>query len=93
MEIARELALGLPQGSVLVEPEALKPYECDGLSAYRATPLVAAIPTNEEEVAAVLRGIEQKSTMYQGDDPCNGQTGTAPCSRVLVFTAHATYKP
>ena len=41
---------------------------------------------------AVLRGIEQKSTMYQGDDPCNGQTGTAPCSRVLVFTAHATYK-
>ncbi len=41
---------------------------------------------------AVLRGLEQKSTTYEGDDPCSGQTGTAPCSRVLVFTAHATYK-
>jgi hypothetical protein len=41
---------------------------------------------------AVLRGLEQKSTTYEGDDPCTGQTGTAPCARVLVFTAHATYK-
>ena len=39
---------------VLVEREALKPYECDGLSAYRETPLVAAIPADEKEVAAVL---------------------------------------
>src|ERR1044072_5189662 len=55
MEIARELELGLPHGSVLVDREALKPYECDGLSAYRATPLVAAIPTDEAEGAAVLQ--------------------------------------
>lgn len=41
---------------------------------------------------AVMRGIEQKSTTYEGDDPCGGQTGTAPCARTLVFTAHATYK-
>ncbi|MGZ5035080.1 MAG: hypothetical protein ACXWAC_17945, partial [Usitatibacter sp.] len=54
-EIARELARGLPHGSVLTGSEALKPYECDGLSAYRATPLVAAIPADEDEVAAVLR--------------------------------------
>ena len=39
---------------MLVDQEALKPYECDGLSAYRATPLVAAIPADENEVAAVL---------------------------------------
>ena len=54
-EIARELARGLPPGSVLVEPEDLRPYECDGLSAYRATPLVATIPADEREVAVVLR--------------------------------------
>lgn len=41
---------------------------------------------------AVLRGIETRSTTYEGDDPCSGQTGTAPCARTLVFTAHATYK-
>jgi hypothetical protein len=41
---------------------------------------------------AVLRGLETKSTTYTGDDPCNGQTGSAPCARTLVFTAYATYK-
>jgi hypothetical protein len=41
---------------------------------------------------AVLRGLEQKSTVYEGDDPCSGQTGTAACARTLVFTAYATYK-
>src|SRR5207253_7510323 len=30
------------------------PYECDGLSAYRETPLAAVIPANEREVAEVL---------------------------------------
>ena len=41
---------------------------------------------------AVLRGLEQKQTKYEGEDPCSGQTGTAPCARTLVFTAYATYK-
>jgi hypothetical protein len=44
----------LPGASVLADGESLKPYECDGLSAYRQTPLVAAIPGGEAEVAAVL---------------------------------------
>jgi glycolate oxidase len=52
--VASALARELAPGSVLVDREALKPYECDGLSAYRATPLAAAIPANEKEVAAVL---------------------------------------
>ena len=54
-EVAGRLAAVLAQGSVLVDREELKPYECDGLSAYRATPLVAAIPGDEAEVAAVLQ--------------------------------------
>lgn len=41
---------------------------------------------------AVLRGLETKSEKYEGEDPCSGQTGTAPCARTLVFTAYATYK-
>lgn len=41
---------------------------------------------------AVLRGLEQKAAVYEGDDPCSGQTGTAPCARTLVFKAFATYK-
>ncbi len=30
-------------------------YECDGLTAYRATPLLVVLPDSEEQVAAVLR--------------------------------------
>ena len=52
--VAALLARALPEGAVLVAREDLKPYECDGLSAYRETPLVAAIPADEEQVAAVL---------------------------------------
>ena len=54
-EVAGMLAASLAPESVLVDREALKPYECDGLSAYRETPLVAAIPANEAEVAVVMR--------------------------------------
>ncbi|HUQ29067.1 MAG TPA: FAD-linked oxidase C-terminal domain-containing protein [Usitatibacter sp.] len=77
MEIARELALGLPQGSVLVDPEALKPYECDGLSAYRATPLVATIPTNEAEVAAVLKVARRNKTPVVARGSGTGLSGGA----------------
>src|SRR5690606_22954984 len=40
---------------LMYETEDLRPYECDGLAAYRALPLVVALPTTEEQVVAVLR--------------------------------------
>src|SRR5258708_7356279 len=52
--LASELRRVLGPAGVLAEKEDLKPYECDGLSASRETPLVAAIPIDEDEVAAVL---------------------------------------
>src|SRR3954471_18415471 len=60
--IAARLATALRHGAVIAQGEALKPYECDGLSAYRATPLAVATPTSEEEVAAVLRVARESST-------------------------------
>ena len=35
--------------------EALKPYECDGLTAYRQIPLVAVLPETVEQVQEVMR--------------------------------------
>jgi len=40
--------------SLLFETEDLKPYECDGLSAYRAVPLVVALPETIEQVQNIL---------------------------------------
>jgi glycolate oxidase len=45
----------LPQGCVLAEVEDLRPYECDGLSAYRQVPLAVALPETIEQAQSVLR--------------------------------------
>ena len=54
-EVVRRLLAGLPRHCVLASPEELKPYECDGLSAYREVPLAVALPENEAQVRHVLR--------------------------------------
>ncbi len=45
----------LPARCILAEDEELRPYECDGLSAYRQLPAVAVLPETVEQVQAVLR--------------------------------------
>ena len=45
----------LPGASVLHAEEDLKPYECDGLTAYRQIPLVAVLPDTVEQVQEVMR--------------------------------------
>ncbi len=45
----------LPESGLIAEPLRLKPYETDGLSAYRQVPLAVALPETTEQVAAVLR--------------------------------------
>ena len=54
-EVAAALRAFLPGPAVLFEHEDVKPYECDGLSAYRQVPMVVALPANEAEVRNVLR--------------------------------------
>ncbi len=45
----------LPSSAVLFDAEDLRPYECDGLSAYRELPLAVCLPETVEQVRAVLR--------------------------------------
>jgi glycolate oxidase len=44
----------LPARAVLFEEEDTRPYECDGLTAYRQLPMVVALPETEEQVRRVL---------------------------------------
>ncbi len=44
----------LPQSGVIEESKRLKPYETDGLSAYRQPPMAVVLPETTEQVAAVL---------------------------------------
>ena len=54
-EIATALARWLPAESVLTQPEDVRPFETDGLTAYRQLPYVVVLPQSEAEVQAVLR--------------------------------------
>jgi glycolate oxidase len=53
-EVAAALRQILPPDSVLWRDEDLRPYECDGLTAFRQKPMVVALPRSEEEARQVL---------------------------------------
>jgi glycolate oxidase len=52
--VARALRAFLPARAVLWEEEDTRPYECDGLTAYRQLPMVVALPESEEQVRRIL---------------------------------------
>ena len=52
-EVVSALRAVLPEASVLFNEEDTRPYECDGLSAYRQLPMVVVLPENEAQVVAV----------------------------------------
>jgi glycolate oxidase len=54
-DVVAALRAVLPPSSVLSEQEDTRPYECDGLSAYRQLPMAVALPADEAQVLAVLR--------------------------------------
>jgi len=53
-EIVRALKKLVPGDAVIAEDSALVPYESDGLSAYRQTPLAVVLPETTQQVSAVL---------------------------------------
>lgn len=53
--LIKDLYAILPVDAVLYEAEDLKPYECDGLSAYRQLPLVVVMPQTESQIVQILQ--------------------------------------
>ena len=54
-ELAQQLRRILPRTALLDSTEDLRPYECDGLSAYRQLPGLVALPETIEQVQQILR--------------------------------------
>ncbi|HEY8067600.1 MAG TPA: FAD-linked oxidase C-terminal domain-containing protein [Burkholderiales bacterium] len=53
--VAQALRAFLPERSVLWQEEDTRPYECDGLTAYRRVPMVVALPETDEQVQRILK--------------------------------------
>jgi glycolate oxidase len=54
-DVVAALSAVLPRGAILFRHEDTVPYECDALTAYRASPLVVVLPETEMQVAATLK--------------------------------------
>jgi glycolate oxidase len=55
MQVAAALARVLPRSSILTRREETAPFECDGLTAFRANPMIVVLPQTQSELASVLR--------------------------------------
>ncbi len=75
--LVRALRQLLPAESVLDRREDLRPYECDGLSAYRQLPLVTVLPETVEQVQAIVRLCHQRRVPVVARGAGTGLSGGA----------------
>jgi glycolate oxidase len=54
-DVLRDLQHSAPTLRLLHREEDLRPFECDGLAAYRVLPMLVAIPDNLDEVEILLK--------------------------------------
>jgi glycolate oxidase len=91
-EVVSRLKARLPADAVLYEQEDTRPYECDGLSAYRELPMVVALPANEDEVRFVLETCHALQVPVVARGAGTGLSGGALPSGAGVLLALAKIK-
>ena len=81
--LVAQLQAVLPKDAVIHEEAETRAYECDALTAYRCPPLLAVLPANTEEVAAVLKICHAESVPVvprgSGTSLAGGALPTADC--------------
>jgi len=76
-EAAAELSNLVPAESVLWTEEQLRPYESDGLTVMKATPLLVVLPHSIEQVQAVMRWAQSTQTPVVARGAGTGLSGGA----------------
>jgi glycolate oxidase len=67
----------LGPGNVIVEPEQLRVYECDGLTGHRAVPELVVLPGSTEEVQTVVRACYEAGVPFVARGAGTGLSGGA----------------
>ena len=81
-----EIESRLPDLEVLHRPEELRPYECDGLSAYRSVPLLVVLPERIEQVEELLRICHRRQVPVVARGAGTGLSGGAlPLERGVLL--------
>jgi glycolate oxidase len=89
--VVAALSAVLPAHALLWRGEDTTAYECDGLTAYRATPLVVALPETEAQVAAVLKACHALGVPVVARGAGTGLSGGAMPHRLGVTLALAKF--
>lgn len=77
IRFAEELKQGLPAAAVLSTVEELRPYESDGLTALKATPLLVVLPETIEQVQTIMRWARDNSVPVVARGAGTGLSGGA----------------
>ena len=75
--LALRLREFLPRESVLTDEEDKRPYECDGLSAYRKLPWIVVLPDTIEQVGRVLKLCSEQNISVVARGAGTGLSGGA----------------
>ena len=85
--LVSELHEVVAREAVLTDYEALKPFECDGLTAYRQVPMAVVLPRTIEEVQNVVRICAQHSVPVVTRGAGTGLSGGAlPLSNGILLS-------
>ena len=88
-----ELAIRLAQicgpDSVITDPQQLRTYECDGLTAHRCSPGLVVLPGTAEQVAAIVAECAAREIPYVARGSGTGLSGGAlpRADGVLIVTS------
>ncbi|MGZ5848872.1 MAG: FAD-linked oxidase C-terminal domain-containing protein [Ramlibacter sp.] len=81
----------LPQHALLWQDEDTRPYECDGLTAYRERPLAVALRETEAQVQGVLRACHALGVPVVARGAGTGLSGGAMPNRIGVTLSLAKF--
>ncbi|MDH5218404.1 MAG: FAD-binding protein [Gammaproteobacteria bacterium] len=91
-ELLRHMQAFLDGDAVLHEAEDLRPYECDGLSAYRQVPLMVLLPRTIEQVQQIVRLCKQYNVPVVARGAGTGLSGGALPLEKGVLLSLAKFK-
>jgi glycolate oxidase len=74
---ARELSGLLAADQLIMLPEQLRTYECDGLTSHRVVPALVVLPQSSEEVQAVVRACSAHGVPFVARGAGSGLSGGA----------------
>jgi glycolate oxidase len=75
--LAAELAGICGDANVISDPQQLRTYECDGLTAHRSTPGLVVLPQSATQVAAIVAACATRGVAFVARGSGTGLSGGA----------------